>query len=87
MRLAQLGIPALALLGTSLSPQQKDILASIPRIILLLDGDSPGRLATSTITTALTPLTDVRSVFLPDGLDPDDLDDQSLLSLLGTLLS
>jgi DNA primase len=87
MRLTQLGIPALALLGTSLSSLQKDILASIPRVVLLLDGDSPGRLAARTIIDSLAPSTHVRSVSLPDGLDPDNLKDVHLAAILNFILS
>jgi DNA primase len=87
MRLAQLNIPALALLGTSLSSLQKGVLASIPRVILLLDGDSPGRLASASIVDSLNRHSAVHSVFLPDGLDPDDLNDAHLAAILNHLLS
>ncbi len=45
MRLHQLGIPAVALLGSSLSPTQRRLLDPFPRIVLLLDGDPTGRSA------------------------------------------
>ncbi|MBI2572202.1 MAG: hypothetical protein HYV63_34775 [Candidatus Schekmanbacteria bacterium] len=40
MRLVGLRIPAVALLGTHLSPEQGSIRARVPTLILLLDGDA-----------------------------------------------
>jgi len=80
MRLAQLNIPAAALLGIHLSPLQLDILKKISRVILMLDGDNAGRSATTRIRNALEPYTKVHCITLPHDLDPDDLTDNALLS-------
>lgn len=82
MRLHQLAIPAVALLGTSLSPHQCRLLAGAHRIVLLLDGDHAGRWAARRIHNTLCRTNDVRLVALPDGSDPDDLDDSHLAGLV-----
>jgi len=77
MRLAQIGIPALALLGTTLSQAQHSLLEGAPQILLMLDGDSAGRLATQDLRQSLINAR-VASVALPDGIDPDQLSDREL---------
>ena len=89
MRLAQIGIPAVALLGIHLSPTQLQLLRRTPRIVLMLDGDQAGRSASRQIADTLNQYTasPVHRIDLPPGLDPDDLDDfelsRRLLPLLG----
>jgi DNA primase len=83
MRLAQLGIPAVALLGVQISPIQRDILIRFPRLILMLDGDYAGRTASAQIQRSLADSTDVHQAFLPHGKDPDDLNDDQLIALSG----
>jgi DNA primase len=85
MRLAQLRVPAVALLGVHMTEHQRRLLAAAPRVVLLLDGDTAGREATRRIHGALAPITDVRDVYLPDGLDPDDLPDGQLLERIRPL--
>lgn len=87
MRLAQLHIPAVALLGTHLSPSQQALLPPTTRLILLFDGDSAGRRATIRIHKTLQPDMRVFSVSLPDGADPDDLSDDDINALLRPFLS
>jgi len=78
LRLHQLGIPAVALLGTHMSPRQRALLNEVPRVVLLMDGDEPGRSAARAISQRF-PVSVV--VDLPDGLDPDDLSDHELARL------
>jgi len=82
LRLDQLGIAAVALLGVSLSAAQRSLLADAPRVTLLLDGDPAGRAAGPRIRDALGPATEVRIVGLPVGRDPDDLSDVQLSAIL-----
>jgi DNA primase len=82
MRLAQLNIPAVALLGIHLSPLQLDILKKISRVVLMLDGDYAGRSATVRVHNTLQPYTKVQCITLPPDLDPDDLTDNALLSAI-----
>ncbi|MFQ5902361.1 MAG: toprim domain-containing protein [Candidatus Binatia bacterium] len=78
MRLAQLNIPAVALLGIHLSHTQHDLLRMVSRVVLMLDGDNAGRQATVRIRKTLEAGTQVRQVNLPTDTDPDDLDDDAL---------
>jgi DNA primase len=82
MRLAQLNIPAVALLGVHLSPALYDFLKKVSQVILMLDGDSAGRRATATLFNALKSITRVHYVYLPPKLDPDDLEDDTLSAIL-----
>jgi DNA primase len=85
MRLAQIGAPAVALLGTTLSSEQAALLAPFPRILLMLDGDEAGRLAASDLRSRLvTPQVGVAE--LPEGLDPDQLADHDLRAICGLFL-
>ncbi len=84
LRLAQLRIPAVALLGVHLTRHQAHLLEPARHVTLLLDGDAAGRLAAPRIAHQLRP----HVVLHPsDGLDPDDLSDQALLQLLRPLSS
>ena len=79
LRVAQIGMPAVALLGTALSPSQRDLLLPLPKVVLLLDGDQAGRRATESIKAQLAKAI---LVDLPEGLDPDDLSDEELFRIL-----
>ncbi len=81
MRLAQLNIPAVALLGIHLSPTQRDMLQTVQRVILMLDGDRAGRQAAIRIQKTLEPNTKVHNITLPLNHDPDDLTDDQLASI------
>mgnify|MGYP000031209067 FL=1 len=80
MRLDQLNIPAVALLGIHLSSLQLDILKKISRVVLILDGDYADRSDTILIRKTLEPYTKVQCITLPPDFDPDDLTDNALLS-------
>jgi DNA primase len=80
-RLAQLGLPALALLGVHMSEAQARLLARAPCVVLLLDGDEAGRLAANRIRRRIG-AGRCEVVGLPDGCDPDDLSDPELERLL-----
>lgn len=83
-RLHKLGVPAVALLGRSLSPEQEELLsgAGPQRVSLLLDGDAAGQEAQGELLPQLARRFFVRSVRLPDGEEPDTLDEGVLLELL-----
>jgi DNA primase len=82
MRLSQIAIPAVGLLGAHLSAPQRQLLPDTTRIVIMLDGDSTGRTASTQIKRVLADSNDVHVVNLPDTLDPDDLTDRQLRSLL-----
>lgn len=83
MRLAQIGVPAVALLGTSMSERQAELLSRREQVTLLLDGDTAGRRAARELAKRLELAVDVRIVELPRGRDPDDLCDLELAIVLG----
>jgi DNA primase len=83
MRLAQAGIPgAVALLGTQMSAVQAAWLSRAPRVVLLFDGDEAGERASRQVVTLIGGNTRVRVHDLPSGLEPEDLDDDALRSLV-----
>ena len=86
MRLHQLGIPAVALLGTHLSSRQRELLLDVPRLILLMDADNAGRKAASLIRQQLYAHPNLSVATLSDGLDPDDLSDLHLAEILRPFL-
>ena len=83
LRLAQLQIPAIALLGIHLSTAQQQLLEHLPRLVVLMDGDNAGRKAAMAISQRL-PRTIVLD--LPEGQDPDDMTDMELAKTRGFLL-
>jgi DNA primase len=83
MRLYQIGVPAVALLGLYLSAAQRQLLANAANLIIMLDGDSNGRRASSKLMRDLADIADAKIVNLPDYCDPDDLSDLQLKCLLG----
>lgn len=86
MRLAQLNIPAVALLGVNLSDLQKRILIRAHRLILMLDGDETGRKATGRLMKQLNNLVDLQYIVLPNNCDPDDLSDTNLSAITRSFL-
>lgn len=81
MRLDQIGVPAVALLGTELSSHQRHLLRDATRILLLMDGDNAGHQAALRLRSAFASSIPVTIARLPDGSDPDDLDDGYLRAL------
>ena len=63
-----------ALMGTSLSPTQADLLGKyFDHVILMLDSDAAGRSATTAIAHALQPRLTVTPIQLEEGRQPDQL--------------
>lgn len=85
MRLAQLDIPAVALLGTHASDEQKRLLTMAPRLTVLLDGDLAGQQGACRLHNELAGH-HASVVTLPDGHDPDDLSDRQLAALLTSFI-
>lgn len=84
MRLHQLSIPAVALLGIQLSESQCQLLQHVKSIVLMLDGDDAGMRATRRIKTRWQSRGKncIHSICLPLGTDPDDLTDEELRAKL-----
>jgi DNA primase len=80
-----LRVPAVALMGTSISVQQLELLANATarHVTVLLDGDEAGRRAAEEVAGAIANVAWSRIVHLPDGAQPDTLDRAQLERLLG----
>ncbi|MEK9797001.1 MAG: CHC2 zinc finger domain-containing protein [Alphaproteobacteria bacterium] len=84
-RLDALDVAAVALLGCSLSEEQEALIRRLAadRMTLLLDGDAAGRAATAQILPRLTRWRVVHAPNLPEGLEPDSLDEADLKAAIG----
>lgn len=83
-RLHKLGIPAVALMGLSLSKRQEELLveSGARRITVLLDGDDAGRTACGEILLRLSRRFLIKVVELPDGIQPDTADESLLQTIV-----
>ena len=72
LKVHQAGFPAVAaLMGSSMSQEQEDLLTDhFDRVILMLDGDEPGRLAAEEISGRLTRKVFVKVVDVPESEQP-----------------
>jgi DNA primase len=83
MKVHQAGIGAVvALMGSSMSEAQENVLGKFARVILFLDGDEAGREATRLIVSRLAHRTFVRAIDLPDGKQPDQLSSEEIQAVL-----
>jgi DNA primase len=80
------GFPSVvALMGSTLSKEQEEILtSSFSKAVLMLDGDDAGRGATE-IAARLTHRMFVKVIDLPDGKQPDQLSSEEFKQILGSL--
>lgn len=78
IRLHSLGLPVVALLGTSVSSRQLELLATLGmgQVLLLLDGDEQGRAAVPSVLGQIAQVTFVRDVVLPPGEDPQSVEEE-----------
>jgi DNA primase len=86
MRLHGLRLPAVALMGSSLSDEQVALLRDCPalrHISVMLDGDEAGQKAVDMIVVRLAKHWWTRTVMLPDGTQPDTVEVSVLEQLLG----
>lgn len=86
MRLHQIGVQGAALLGTSLSKPQGQLLTEFPLVTILFDGDQAGRKGATMIEAALKNMVLIRAATIPEGTDPDDLDDKKLRETLAPFI-
>lgn len=80
-RLHALKVPAVALMGTSLSDPQRDLLrqSEVRQFTLLLDADQTGRKATTDLLPRLSSLFFIRTPAFPDNESPDTVAEDLLL--------
>ena len=75
MKVTQAGFPCVALMGSTMSKAQEELLAEhFGHVIVMLDGDEAGKEAAEGIADRLRHLVyQVDVVELPDGVQPDQL--------------
>ena len=70
------GISVVSIMGASITDEQVDLLKeNFDRVLLLMDGDEPGRKSAVSIAEKLVNDLFVRIVTLPEGIDPDHADE------------
>ena len=83
MMVKQAGYACAAILGSSLSQEQEELLVEhFDRVELRFDGDAAGRAAAEDCVKRLVRRAFVKAVFLPDGKQPDLLTTEELQALL-----
>jgi len=84
MKVTQEGFPCVALMGSTMSRIQEELLAQhFGHIVVMLDGDEAGRLAAQGIADRLRPVIyQVDVVNLADGMQPDQLSKDELQGFL-----
>lgn len=86
MKLNQAGYPCtVALMGSSLSDVQAELLTAFDRVILMLDGDEAGREAVPKIAAQLALHLMVRIAAVPEGKQPDLLSSEEIKRILDPL--
>ena len=84
MKVHQAGHPVVALMGSSFSQRQSELLLShFAGVKLMLDGDETGRRAAEVIAELLGPKASVRKVELPNRVQPDQLSSAEINVLVG----
>jgi DNA primase len=84
MKVSAAGFPCVALLGSSLSVRQEQLLArDFKSVCLMFDGDEAGRTATDECLLRLGRRMWVWAVMLPAGKQPDQLSSDELTELVG----
>jgi DNA primase len=83
LQVTRAGVPCVALMGSSMSEAQEELLANhFESAWLMLDGDEAGRNGTGECLTRLGRRMWVRSARVPDGKQPDQLSGEELKGLL-----
>jgi DNA primase len=84
MRVHESGFPnVVALMGCTCARPQEDLLAErFERVVLMLDGDEPGREAQRLLVVQFAGRCFVRTAAVPDGKQPDQLSADDLVGIL-----
>lgn len=84
VRLAELGIPAVACMGTAVSEAQIELLngVGVRRVVIAFDGDDEGQAAVPAASSLLTRSFFLRHGVLPVGEDPGSADETALRHLI-----
>jgi DNA primase len=83
LKVHEAGFPAVALMGSSLSEAQEQLLAAhFTQVVLMLDGDEAGSRAAAEIAARLVRTVFVRIVDVGEGKQPDQLSSEVIQKLL-----
>jgi DNA primase len=82
VKVDQAGFDVIALMGSSLSARQEELLREFSEVVILLDGDDAGREAAKEIAARLVSSHWVRVISLDDGMQPDQLSSDEIRGLL-----
>ena len=84
MKVTQAGFPCVALMGSTMSKAQENLLAQhFGHVIVMLDGDEAGKVAAQGIADRLRQIIyQVDVVSLADGVEPDQLSRDELQGFL-----
>ena len=86
MKVQQAGHPCAALMGSSLSEDQEEILCrNFRKVLLMFDGDEAGRACTEDCLRRLSRRLWVRVADVPEGRQPDQLTDEEISQASGSL--
>jgi DNA primase len=87
MKVTQAGFPCVALMGSTMSQAQEELLAEyFGHVIVMLDGDEAGRVAAQGIVDRLRQIIyQVDVVDLPDGVQPDQFSKDELQRYLDVI--
>ncbi len=77
----RIGSGAVCTFGTKITPEQKKMLTRFSKVIVLFDGDEPGRIAGRKLANDVSAFTEVELITLPEGVDPDDLSPKEIKEL------
>jgi DNA primase len=85
IHLWQVGFPSLALLGSTLSKEQEEMLITrFEKVLLLFDGDTAGKKATDDCLLRIGRKLWVKALSLPEGKQPDDLTAEAIAELVAS---
>ena len=79
----RLGNQTVCSFGVKLTQEQVRLLTKIQRVCIVFDGDKAGRDSAQSLADILSPFTQVRIFYLPDGKDPDILTMEEILAIKG----
>jgi DNA primase len=86
VKVHQAGFPeVVALMGSSLSVRQEELLRKCSDVVILLDGDAAGRDAAREIAARLVRSHWVRVIELDDGIQPDQLSSEEIQNLINPI--
>jgi len=81
-RLYQAGIESVAVMGSSLSPKQKNLLEQTNRkLLFMFDGDKAGRKGMAKAENMFNPKIETEIIYLPEKVQPENLSDLDIQKL------